>query len=230
VINNGGYTLTPAASLAAYWANPAPQTGKVETIFELALNTATNNGTSGLDAIYAQAGIGDLLATDPLYSSYAATDARRNLIISGTRAGQPALIVNKYPNYTLPTDKDDIKVIRYAEVLLTAAEAYAQTGDNTNALLYLNQVTQKRDPSFAGYTSTGATTIANILNERRKELAFEGLRFFDLTRTNVVINRPVQPFGYASISTIAVGDYRRILPIPQTELDANKSIVQNPGY
>jgi tetratricopeptide (TPR) repeat protein len=230
VIQNGGYSLTPANALAAYWSNPAPQAAKVETIFELALTTLTNNGNSGLDYIYSQSGFGDLLATDLLYASYAATDVRKGLIINGKRSAQPALIVNKYPNLLLSTDKDNIKIVRYAEVLLTAAEAYSRTGDNTNALVYLNTVAQRRDPSFTGYTSTGQTTTDNIIAERQKEFAFEGLRFFDLKRLNMVINRPVQPFGFASINTIPIGDYRRILPIPQAEMDANKNMVQNPGY
>ncbi|MDB5156425.1 MAG: RagB/SusD protein [Mucilaginibacter sp.] len=228
VIKNGGYSLAAPAAFNAYWANPAPQAGKLETIFELALNTQTNNGTNGLDGIYSQSGFGDLLCTDPLYASYSLTDVRKSLIINGKRSGQPALIVNKYPNYTLSTDKDDIKIIRYAEVLLTAAEAYARTSDNTNALLYLNQVAQKRDPAFGGYT--GTATIDNIITERQKELAFEGLRYFDLARTNVVINRPVQPFSYASIATIPVGDHRRILPIPLAEINANNNLIPNPGY
>ncbi len=230
VIQNGGYSLASSSSFASYWANPAPQSGKLETIFELALTTLTNNGFNGLDDIYAQAGYGDMLCTDPLYASYSATDVRKGLIIQTTRASQPALVVNKYPNFTNASDKDDLKIIRYAEVLLIAAEAYAQTGDNVNGLLYLNKVAQQRDPSFTGYTSTGATLIANILTERQKELAFEGLRYFDLTRTNATISRPVEPFSYATLNTIAVGDYRRILPIPQAEINANVNMVQNTGY
>jgi len=230
VIQNGGYTLSAATAFNAYWANPAPQAGKLETIFELALNTQTNNGTNGLDGIYSQSGFGDMLCTDPLYASYSATDVRKSLIVSGKRSAQPALIVNKYANYLLSTDKDDIKIIRYAEVLLTAAEAYARTNDNTDALIYLNMVAQKRDPALLGYSSTGTTTISNILAERQKELAFEGLRYFDLTRTNVAINRPVEPFGYTSIALIPVGDNRRLLPIPLAEINANGNVAQNPGF
>lgn len=230
VVQSGGYTLSTSANFNTYWSTPTAQTGKLETIFELAVNTATNNGFNGLDYFYSQSGYGDLLVTDPLYNSYTATDVRRSLILSTTRASNPVFVCNKYPNYLLATEKDDIKIIRYAEVLLTLAEAYARTNDNINGALYLNQVATRRDPSFIGYTSVGATLINDIINERRKELAFEGLRYFDLTRTNVVINRPVQPYGYTSISTIAVGNPKRILPIPQAEMDANKNMVQNPGY
>jgi hypothetical protein len=231
VVTGGGYTLTSSTGLVAYWANPAPTSAKLETIFELALNSATNNGTNGLDYIYNQSGYGDALCYTDLYNQYSATDARKSLFLtaSPTKPGT-VYVVNKYSNVTNSSDKDDVKIIRYAEVLLTLAEGYAQTGDNVNALLYVNKVAQQRDPSFIGYADTGAALISDILNERRKELAFEGLRFFDLTRTASTITRPAQSNTAATISTIAPGDTRRILPIPQAEIDANASIKQNPGY
>jgi tetratricopeptide (TPR) repeat protein len=231
VVNSGGYSLASAASLPAYWANPAPTSTKLETVFELALNTATNNGTNGLDYFYNQAGYGDALAYTDLYNLYSATDARRNLFLttSTTKPGT-VYVVNKYANVTNANDKDDVKVIRYAEVLLTLAEAYARSGDEPDALVTLNKLAQQRDPAFLGYVSTGSQLISDILTERRKELAFEGLRFFDLTRTAATITRPAQGNTATSLSTIAPGDNRRILPIPQAEIDANPSIKQNPGY
>jgi len=230
VINNGGYTFaqTPAA-FNAFWANPVATPSKLETIFELNQNASSSNGINGLDDIYSQSGYGDLQATTDLYNAYTATDVRRTLILNGTRGGQQAYIVNKFPNYT-NTDKDETKVIRYAEVVLTAAEAYARTGDEFDAKIQLNTLAKLRDPSFAGYTSTGAQLITDILNERRKELAFEGLRFFDFTRLNLPITRPAQAQGYASYPFVSTTDFRRIQPIPQSAMDANSSLTQNPGY
>jgi hypothetical protein len=232
VILNGGYTLVPATGLVAYWANNTGVANKQETIFELALNTATNNGTNGLDWIYSNvtnAGYGDLLATTDLYNTYSATDARRSLITNGTRGGNQAYIVTKYSNVR-QTDRDDIKIIRYAEVLLTLAEGYARTNDEVNARIYLNQLAKQRDPSFAGYTSSGTLLVTDILNERRKELAFEGLRFFDLTRLNLPITRPQTSGSAPYYPTVSLTDYRRILPIPQAETDANPNLKQNPSY
>ncbi|OKS87217.1 RagB/SusD family nutrient uptake outer membrane protein [Mucilaginibacter polytrichastri] len=230
VVDNGQYTLAQNASaFTGFWANPAAQTGKLETIFELNQNASSNLGNTGLDAIFSQAGYGDIQATDDLYSAYTATDLRRTLMVSGLRGGQQAWIINKFPNYS-NTDKDETKIIRYAEVLVTLAESYARTGDEANAKIYLNQLAKVRDPSFAGYTSTGAQLITDILNERRKELAFEGLRFFDFTRLNLVINRPKQAYGYVSYPTVSISDYHRILPIPQSARDANSALTQNPGY
>ncbi|RYE26927.1 MAG: RagB/SusD family nutrient uptake outer membrane protein [Sphingobacteriaceae bacterium] len=233
VVQNGGYALVPSTGYAAYWANNTGS-NKSETLFELALNTATNNGTNGLDWIYSNvtnAGYGDLLATTNLYNAYSATDIRRTLITDGTRAANKAqaYLVTKYSNVR-QTDRDDIKIIRYAEVLLTLAEGYARNDDEVNARLYLNQLVKQRDPSFAGYTSTGAQLISDILNERRKELAFEGLRFFDFTRLNLPINRPQTTGSAPYYPTVSITDFRRILPIPQAEIDANPNVKQNSGY
>ncbi len=230
VVQNGGYTLAQTSSaFTAFWASATATTTKLETIFELNQNASSNLGNTGLDAMYSQAGYGDIQATTNLYDSYSTTDYRKSLMINGTRGGSQAYIINKYSNYS-NTDKDEVKIIRYAEVILTLAEAYANLNDNTNAQLYLNQIAKLRDPAFIGYSSTGAQLINDILNERRKELAFEGLRFFDFTRLNLPITRPAQGHGYASYPTVSITDFRRLQPIPQGEIDANKNMVQNPSY
>jgi hypothetical protein len=227
VVQNGGYSLT--TSFAAYWSGFAANSNKLETIFEL--NNSVTSSVSGLADLYYQSGNGEMLCNAELYNLYTATDVRKGLILNGIRKGnsQPAFVVNKYSNL-LNADKDEIKVIRYAEVILTLAEAYARTDNEPDALIYLNQVAKLRDPAFSGYTSNGQQLLDDILNERRKELAFEGLRFFDLTRLNLVINRPPQPFSYPSYPTVTTADFRRLQPIPQGETDANPNIKQNPGY
>jgi len=231
VVQNGGYSLVTPGGLVSYWDNPGP-TSASETIFELALTTANNNGFDGLDSFYDQNGYGDALVTPDLYNLYSSTDQRQALILTSSPVRGNVLVGNKYTNYSNPADKDDIKIIRYAEVLLTLAESDARTGDTPDALTYLNMVAQNRDPVFAGYASTGAQLLTDILNERRKELAFEGLRFFDLTRLNLPIVRPQlgPSISAPSIGLIPVGDTRRILPIPQAEIDANPNMKQNPGY
>jgi len=227
VVTNGGYTIVSAANYVAYWKNPAPIGTKVETMFELSLDAATNNGTSALAYLYDPAGYGDMLATNDLNNLYTATDIRKSFIIPGTRGGSSVLIVNKYQNGT-NTDKDDVKMMRISEIALILAEAYARLNDETNARAQLNSVATKRDPSFTGYTSTGAQLIEDIITERRKELAFEGERFHDLQRLNRVITRtPQHP---ASAQTITTDNFRRIQPIPLAETDANPNIGQNPGY
>lgn len=234
VVTSGGYTLLDPQPFIEYWKSPVPVTNKVETIFEVSSDAVNNLGTNALSYFYEQSGYGDAISTDNLYNLYTATDARRTAYIDANlrrnRATSGAFIkaVVKYPNTNNANDKDEVKVIRYADVLLILAEAYYNLGDEPNALLRLNQVAQKRDPSFTGYTSTGAQLLEDILTERRKELAFEGQRFWDLVRLNRVINRgPQYP---AAAQTIPITNTRRILAIPQTERDANPNISQNAGY
>ncbi|WP_338876054.1 RagB/SusD family nutrient uptake outer membrane protein [Spirosoma sp. SC4-14] len=230
VVSKGGYSLADSASYVAYWNNPAPRTDKLETIFEISADNVNNAGSDALANMYSQAGYGDGLAATDLYNLYSDRDVRKKLIIAGKRSGNDALIVNKYQNVSNNNDKDDFKIIRYADVLLILAESYYRTGDETNALKYLNMVAQKREPSLKAYTFTGAALLDAIITERRKELAFEGDRFDDLNRLGRDITRSTQ---YPSAAqNIPFTDYRRVAPIPQDELNANAVIrsQQNPGY
>ncbi|HEY0679618.1 MAG TPA: RagB/SusD family nutrient uptake outer membrane protein [Chitinophagaceae bacterium] len=227
VVTNSGFTLVTASGYVSYWRNPAPLTNKVETMFELSLDAANNNGTNALAYIYDPAGYGDMLATTSLFNLHTATDVRRNFFVPGTRAGQSVFYVSKYANGN-SVDKDDVKMMRLSEIVLILAEAYYRLADETNARLYLNMIATRRDPSFTGYTSTGTQLLEDILNERRKELAFEGFRFQDFQRLNLVIDRGAQ--APAAARTITTDNHRRIQPIPQSELDANPEIGQNAGY
>jgi len=98
------------------------------------------------------------------------------------------------------------------------------------ALSWLNMVATDRDPSFAGYTDTGAALINDILTERRKELAFEGDYYYtNFYRLNLDITNRSNAFP-ASARQFLASNPRRILPIPQGEMDNNPNIQQNPGY
>ncbi|HSZ84669.1 MAG TPA: RagB/SusD family nutrient uptake outer membrane protein [Puia sp.] len=232
IVNNGRYTLTTSDQLQSYWASFTPRTDRVETIFEIEYDRIDYLFTDALDAFYSQDGYGDALCTNGLYQSYTVTDARQSLIIAGTRAGDSVWIVNKYPNTSNPDGTDNTKVIRYAEVLLILAEAYHFNGDDPDALITLNLVAQQRDPSFAGYTDTGDLLETDILNERRKELAFEGFRYWDFIRLNLDITRENNSHEYPGQTPLLIPatDTRRQMPIPQIETDANPNVSQNPGY
>jgi hypothetical protein len=233
IVNNGGYSLaSDAGAFTTYWTGTTGRTDKLESIFELNYPSTANNGVEGLDYIYSPKGFGDLLATDSLYLLYSATDLRRGLITNGLRNGNQAYVVNKYTNPT-GSNRDEVKLLRYAEVLLVAAESYARNGDVDNALVYLNLVAQKRDPSFAGYDNTLSATdlVTVILKERQRELAFEGLRFWDLARTNVdFVREDMGIKAYSNYPSVLTTDHRRILPIPLAEVNANPNIGQNTDY
>ena len=230
VINNGGFSLVTSANYVAYWGDPTLSTNKQEIIFEIACDATNNNGTEALSNLYSQSSYGDYLVTKDLYNVYASTDIRRSLIVSGTHGGFTVWVSKKYPNTTSTTDRDDVPILRYAETLLILAEAYYNLNDNTNALKYLNMVAQQRDPSFAGYTSTGASTLENILLEKRKEFAFEGLRYWDLYRLQRTFTKVVEENPYTSLNIVVPTTKGVRFPIPQSETDANINDKQNAEY
>ena len=224
VINNGGFTLITAAGHGAYWANPVIRTDRVETIVEVSADAVANNAFDALSYIYSQAGnYGDMLCADDLYASFEAADVRRALYATGVRGGLPSVFVNKYPNFV--GDHSDTKVLRLSEMYLIVAEA---TTNETEALTYVNAITAQRGAT--AITSTGTALFNDIMAERRKELAFEGERYMDMQRFKLDINRGA---NYpAAARAVPYANFRRVFPIPQTEIDVNPTIKaqQNPGW
>ena len=115
------------------------------------------------------------------------------------------------------------KVIRYADVLLMLAEAMNENGKTEAGLVYLNTVRRRAGvPVYAGLSQAAAR--ANIYEERRRELSFEGTRWFDLVRRGVAF-QTLQPLGMQA--------HMVLYPIPLTQIQIvnNASILaQNPGY
>lgn len=234
VITNSGFKLVTPAAYENYWADPGIQTNQVETMFEVDADAINNNGFDDLAAIYNN-GYQDIYASKQLVALYSSTDIRKSVLItSTTKSGAPATIVNKFSNAT-NSDRDNLKVLRLSEVYLIAAEASLPASE-ADALMYVNALMAQRDPGFT-YASTGAPLLNDIVQERRKELAFEGDRLYDLNRLKLPVVRVANagsiPAGQNDqYLTIPYSDYRRILPIPLSEIQANANIAgeQNPGY
>ena len=115
---------------------------------------------------------------------------------------------------------DNIPVIRKSEMLLNRMEAYFHLGEEELALADLNSLKIARGLEVA--VLEGDALLAEILLERRKELAFEGHRFFDLKRygRDIIKQQGNVPFT----------DFRILANIPQAEVDGNKNLDQNAGY
>jgi len=120
------------------------------------------------------------------------------------------------------------RLIRYADVLLMAAEALNENGKPTDALMYLNMVRARARQGNTGIlpdiTTTDQSQLRDIIfNERRHELGMEGLRFWDLVRTGRAA-AVLGPLGF-------VTGKNEVLPIPQSEIDLSQgALVQNPHY
>lgn len=112
----------------------------------------------------------------------------------------------------------DIKLIRVPELYLISAESYLHENNNAAAITNLNKLRNAR--GLGDYS--GSDLSKEILNERRRELAFEGFRFTDLKRLGLGFKR-------ADGTGLLANANRFALPVPQTEIDRS-GIAQNPGY
>ena len=176
---------------------------------------------------------------------------RRNLdYYAEAAASRGGLLMKKYV-YPMTIDEannydGNAIVIRLAEMYITFAECALHTGrDQDKALNYINMVRNR-----VGMPNASTLTEKLVRNERRVELAFEGLRYFDLKRWDL---GPTLLNGWAigsrtgtidsSTGKVTWGnDFLRLeerifypernylINIPQSELDRNPNMTQNPGY
>ncbi len=133
------------------------------------------------------------------------------------------------PGNNVPTQFDhNRRILRYADVLLMAAESLNENGNTADALTYLNRVRARarngNDAILPDITETDKDTLRDIiLQERRVELALEGHRFWDLIRTN----RAATVLGSLGF----LPGKHELLPIPQNEMDLTQNVWdQNPGW
>lgn len=133
-------------------------------------------------------------------------------------------------------------IYRYADVLLMKAEALSQVGRYDEALSIINTIRQRADVPVLSLAYSATEFEDKILEERARELAFEGKRWFDLLRMGrrnnynrkskliniIVSNVPATQKRILAIKlTNPLGWY---LPIYKQELERNKYLVQNPYY
>ncbi len=129
--------------------------------------------------------------------------------------------------YDISTD-DNVVLIRYSEILLMYAEAKVENGGgNTTDELAIASINRIR--ARAGIPPIEGVLDRDVVRqERRLELAFEGFRLFDLHRWKIaeeVMN------GFQTIGDVCKFEpYHYIWPFPQSEIDVNPQLEQNPGY
>jgi len=119
---------------------------------------------------------------------------------------------------------NNLRIYRYAETLLNAAELLLRTGGSTaTAQEYLNMVHHR-----AGLTDNVAANIDNILDERDLEFMGEGKRYWDLVRTgNASTVLVPDTEGYR---TNTWSESKKYLPIPQSEIDAAQGTLTQNNY
>lgn len=230
VINSNVKPLVSGATFAGIWTdnelnNP---TGYSETLFRIRLLNST-----ALGGLWTTATGGNLIyiaPSDKLFNLYSVDDIRLSTYIGTTGAGNR--YVNKYYTSSRGARMVDLKAIRTAEMYLIRAEAYArQASPNITAgAADLNMLRSNRITGYTNQTFGSATELINaVMDERLKELCFEGQRFFDLKRNNMAVQRNASDAS-PEWQTLAAGSYRFVFPIPQAAILANPNMVQNDGY
>lgn len=151
--------------------------------------------------------------------------------------GKPSKILNKYAGSGYATTNEnvnDLKIFRTAEMYLIRAEARAEAGTVSGANSAESDLNALRAARIKGYTnatfSSKDAVISAIMDERFKELALEGHRFWDLKRRGLPVQRLDSDAPSAAGKTLPANDFRFVLPIPNEEKLANPLIQQNEGY
>jgi starch-binding outer membrane protein, SusD/RagB family len=167
--------------------------------------------------------------------------------------------INKYMDSTfsgnLMNYGGNHTIIRYAEVLLSCLEAKLEAGEAISQATLdatINKVRTRPSVNMPPVTTTNVTALRTIVRrERTTELAFEGVHYFDILRWGIAateLNRQFHgmkltndPANYTAFPVNSQGYFvfqrknfvagkNELWPIPQTEMDINKKLTQNPGY
>ena len=237
------------------WANYADifsltTKGGKESVFEIQYLTdvrghpfGTHYGVRGI-ALYPGPGSGAARVSPSLFNAYSTPDKRRSV------AFQTAYTLNGVTTNLSVTDPDPTKavsfqkmwdrtartsggqsfqVLRYADVLLMYAEALneANNGPTPDAYAALNRLRTRAGLTPVSGLEYGAFREAVWL-ERRLEFPFEMQRRFDLVRTGRLLDAVKAENSFGRNATIQ--PFHALLPIPLSEMDANPSLKQNPGY
>ncbi len=219
---------------ARSWSNPIYSGGTVLPRLISPNNWA--DGTAGRDN-----GWGFCPVRTETYAMYQEGDSRRdatcfNAAVNGSynpRYQDTGFFLEKYIarsgyNADQIADADlnwnnNLRIYRYSETLLNAAELIVRGAGTGDAAGYLTQVRQR-----AGLTDNVSATVDNIIEERRLEFVGEGKRYWDLIRSGKAASTLVpDAYGYRTNSWSASKKY---LPIPQGEIDAAQGTLTQNNY
>lgn len=255
MISTGGFSLHPGAANSSsplgyqYFELFGDTNPQNETILSMyaTVNVVSRNvyGIRSLAGSHAQALIGysgwnGTIVPRPFFEGFDENDIRRNQFIFGQQPGGV--------NYTLDvtsldnpgadpqagirnlkffpagaTDgggaSNDFPIYRYADVLLMMAECNVRLGNPGSAKPFIDAVRQR-----AGLEDLPADpTLQDVYNERGFELNWEAHRRQDMIRFNTYLQPKLLKQNISP-------EYKKLFPIPTSALDANRGLVQNPGY
>ena len=241
VIDCGLYNLWTAEEYTSVWGEDVAEDGG-EVIFEIYGKQANDYDEywEGPSHMTNPLGYADCAASADLVGLFEEGDVRGTCGVRGTDDGKAMFCTDKDQvsggqmwtmkyfgkgegNATSTPDVSNVIVLRLSEMYLIRAEAIANGASvaGTSAVKDVNAIRANR-----GASTLGAAGVDTIIKERRLELNFEGSYWFDLARTG-------GSFTYkdAAITKEVPSDSKYwALPIPKSQIDLDKELVQNPGY
>ncbi len=178
-----------------------------EAIFKIIVTD--QDGSNSMNTFYAPStyqGRGDVRIQNKHLANYESGDSRGKFFVKASNNTFTGKFLDRF---------GDVLVIRLAEMYLIRAECNQRLNTTIGAspLVDINIIRAR-----AGASTLSAVTLDDIIKERKLELAFEGQQLFDAKRLK------------KSIGSFAYNSPKLIIPIPQREMDTNKSLVQNDGY
>lgn len=233
--------LSPRATFNGIWTDA----NNNELAFKLK-RTATAGGRigslfRGTSANASNIGTVTWAPSDELWNSYDQTNDVRfasyfkdEPILTNSNPPRQSHLIQKYAGTGYASSNEnvaDAKVFRTGEMYLIRAEAKAESNDLAGAAADVNALRAARITGYVNVTyASKDAAIADIIQERFKELAYEGHRFWDLKRRGLPVERLPSDAPTANGTTLPANNFRFVLPIPNAEIQANSLIVQNPGY
>ncbi len=257
VITNGGFVFNPNYASVFSYTNQNPTANK-EAVFDVMYTTGQNpvlgatyvwgltpntyfNSIPGYNTTLANGSLEIIPVSNNLVASYESGDVRKPQTIYttgytylGSTETRPFfkkwLDVTKIPTTSRFDWAENFIAIRYTDVLLLKAECilHGAPGTQSDVDAIVNQVRAR-----AGLPAKTGITLPQLFDERRREFADEGLRWFDLQRSGnliTIMNSWIQSEDTQNRMKPVTANYI-IYPVPQSQLDAAPGLyTQNAGY
>ena len=178
------------------------------------------------------------VATDKLIAAIDPDDPRLPEIVNTADKRIQKYVIDNQLTNTGVGSLNNVRLLRYADVLLLKAEALNETGNQAGPVALSNQVrTRARNRGSTGEPAnlsggTQSEVRQWIMDERLVELAAEGQRWLDLRRWHKAGHINLSSFNFSSdVGSFNIQMPKNLLyPIPISEVDLNPNVAQNAGY
>lgn len=228
VKNSGAYEVLPVDKIFG-----ESNENNKEVIFDVQFAEGVNGNSEGssMQQQFSPSGTlqnakGHNLPTVELYNLYDDADLRKHAYVAMTDNKIPYSLKLTRPKGNAADGGSNFIVLRYSDVILMLAEIENELGNTDVALGYLNQIRTRA--GLKATTATDKATLAEIIaTERRFELVNEGHRWFDLIRTGKAVQTMNDWFKSQGVN-ITIAERHLLQLIPQSQIDTDKSLTQNP--